>query len=151
MVLFGSLAQAVENDARLNARQLCGGINGDELVHVPREVEDHGHIDALASEAGSRSARQDGSACCATGGQSGFDIGGVARQNYANGKLTVIRGVGGVKSAGTEIEADVTREGFFEQGFQLAMGGKAFMIQRRLVEKRGKRRMIHAERITRSA
>jgi len=130
---LGGFAQAVENHARLDARQFCGGIDGDELVHVPRKVEDYGHVYALAGEACSRAARQDGSAGCATGGKSGLNVGGVARKNHAYRNLAVVGGVGCVKGAGAEIESDVTTQGFIEKGFQFAMGGKAFMIQQRLV------------------
>jgi hypothetical protein len=139
MVLLGGFAQTVEDDARLDARQLGGGIDGGKLVHVAREVEDYGDVGALAGETGSRAARQDCGSRDSTGGQSGFDVGGVAGQNYACRKLTVVRGVGCVKGAGTEIEADVAAKGFFEQRFQFAMGGKAFMVETRLVQKGGKR------------
>jgi hypothetical protein len=93
----------------------------------------------LAGETGSRAARQDCGSRGAAGGQSGLDVGGVARQNHAYRKLTVVRGVGCVKGAGTEIEADVAAERFFEQRFQFAMGGKAFMVEARLIQKGGKR------------
>jgi len=113
MVQLGGLAEAVENNARLDARQLCGGIDGGELVHIAREVEDNSDVSALSGEAGSRSARQDCGSRGATGGQSGLDIGGVAGQNHADGKLTVVRGVGCVKGAGTEIETDVASKCLF--------------------------------------
>jgi hypothetical protein len=70
-------------------------------------------------------------------GESGFDIGGVARKNHADGKLAIVRGVGRIKRAGAEIEADLTAKGFLEQRFQFAMGGKAFVVQRRLVHEVG--------------
>src|ERR1039458_597191 len=139
MVQLGGFAQTVEDDARLDARQLCSGIDGGELVHESREVEDNSHVGALTGKTGSRSTRQDCGSGGAAGGQSGLDVSGVAGQNHADGKLTIVRGVGCVKGAGTEIETDVTAQGFFEKGFQLAMGGKAFMIQRRLILKGGKR------------
>jgi hypothetical protein len=93
----------------------------------------------LAGETGSRAARQDCGSRGAAGGQSGLDVGGVAGQNYAYRKLTVVGGVGCVKGARTEIEADVAAKGFFEQRFQFAMGGKAFMVEARLIQKGGKR------------
>ena len=139
MVQLGSLAEAIKDDARLDARQLCSGIDGGELVHESREVEDNSHVGALAGKTGSRAARQDCGSGGAAGGQSGLDVSGVAGQNHADGKLTIVRGVGCVKGAGTEIETDIAAKGLFEKGFQLAMGGKAFMVQRRLVQKGGKR------------
>src|ERR1035437_4007903 len=139
MVQLGGLAETVEDDARLDARQLCGGIDGGEIVHESREVEDNSHVGALAGKTGSRSAWQDCGSGCAAGGKSGLDVSGVAGQNHADGKLTIIRGVGCVKGAGTEIETDIASKCLFEKGFQLAMGGKVFMVQRRLVQKGGKR------------
>ena len=54
---FGGVAQAVENDARLNTGEPGSRIDRRERVHVPRVVEDHGHVDALAGKAGTRAAR----------------------------------------------------------------------------------------------
>jgi hypothetical protein len=69
VVELGGLAQAVEDDARLDARQLGGGVDGGEAVHVAGEVEDHGDVGALAGQAGARAARQDGGSGGAAGGQ----------------------------------------------------------------------------------
>ena len=51
-----------------------------ERVHVARVVKDHGHVDALAGEAGARAAGQNGSARGTAGGQRGLNIGGIARE-----------------------------------------------------------------------
>ncbi len=45
-------AEAVEDDAGLNDGEFFSGIDGGELVHVARVIEDHGYIGALAGEAG---------------------------------------------------------------------------------------------------
>ena len=133
---FGGVAQAVENDAGLDARQLLRGVESMERIHVARIVEDHGHVDALAGEAGARAAGQHGGAGGAAGGQCGFNVGGVAREDDADGKLAVVRGVGGVESARAEIEADKiggirAAKRFFEEGFELAMRREALMVERR--------------------
>ena len=86
---------------------------------MARVVEDHGHVDALAGEAGARAARQNRSARGAAGGQRGLDIGGIAGKNNADGKLAVIGGVGSVEGARAEIEAEETeaspRRDFFRR------------------------------------
>ena len=134
---LGGLAQPVEDDARLDARQLCGGVDGSEAIHVPGEIEDDRDVGALAGQAGARAARQNGCSCSAAGCQRCLHIGGVAGQNHAHGKLAVIRRIGSVKGARAEIEADVAAQALFEQCFQLAMGGKALMVERRLIHQLG--------------
>ena len=74
---------------------------------MARVVEDHGHVDALAGEAGARAARQNRSAGGAAGCESGFDIGGIAGKDDADGKLAVVGAIGGVEGARAEIEADL--------------------------------------------
>ncbi len=85
---------------------LLRGIELLKCIHVARVVKDHGHVDALAGEAGACAAGQNGSAGGAASRQRGFHVGGVARKNYADGQLAVIRRIGGVESARAEIEAD---------------------------------------------
>ena len=121
-----------------NDGQLGGGIDGGEAVHVARVIEDHGYVGALAGQAGACAARQHGGAGGAAGGQRGLDVGGVAGQDDADGKLAVVGGVGGVEGAGAEVEEDIAAQGGFEAGFQFAMGGEALMFQRRLVGQNGK-------------
>ena len=104
---FGGVAQPVENDAGLDAWPAWrSGSMEVRRVHVARVVEDHGHVDALAGEAGARAARQHGGSGGAAGGQRGFHVGGIAGKDDADGKLAVVRGVGGVESARAEIEAN---------------------------------------------
>ena len=107
VVQFGGLAKAVENDARLHSSQLGGGVDRVETVHIPGVIKDHGHIGALAGQAGARAARQHGCSGGPAGGKRGFNIGGVPGQNHADRELAVVRGVGCVESAGTKVEADV--------------------------------------------
>ena len=87
---FGGVAKAVEHDAGLDARSLGSGIDGVERVHVARIVKDHGHVDALAGQAGAGAAGQNGRAGGATSCERGLDIGGVAGEDYADGQLAVI-------------------------------------------------------------
>ena len=61
VVHFGGIAQPVEDDARFYAREFGRGVNQAQLVHIPRKIEDHRDVGALACEAGARAARQHGS------------------------------------------------------------------------------------------
>jgi hypothetical protein len=133
VVLFGGLAKTVENDAGLDDGQFGSGVYGTEAVHVAGVIENDGDIRALAGEAGAGASGQDGGSGFAAGGESGLDVGGVARHDDAYGKLAVIRRVGGVEGAGGEVEADVAAESGFEEGFKLMVSGKCLMVERRLV------------------
>jgi len=138
VVEFGGVAETVKDDAGLDYGQPGIGINGCEAVHVFGVVEDYRYIGALASETGASAARQDGRSGGAAGGECGLNVGGVAGQNDADGKLTVVGGIGGVESAGTKIETDFATEGFLELGFKLAMGGEALVFKRRQSREYGK-------------
>ena len=65
------------------------------------------------------------------------------------GKLAVVRRVGGVERAGAEVEADVAAQRGLEQGFEFAVGGKALMVERRLVGE--DRECAHAGMLARCA
>jgi hypothetical protein len=130
---FGGLADAIENDARLDDGGLRFGIEGEDAPHVFGEVEDNGDVATLAREAGSGAARQDGRAERATGGDGGFHVGGIAGQHDADGGGAVVGGVDRVEGAGGRIEADFTLNGGAESGFELARCGEGF-VGARLVE-----------------
>ena len=142
MMQFGRVAQPVENDARLDRGELGGGIDGTERVHVAGKIEDDGNIGALAGEAGACAARKHRGSRGAAGGKSGLDVGGVARQNDADGKLAVVGRVGRVESAGAEIEENISPDAFFESGLKTSMRSKALMLELRLV--RENRKSAHA-------
>jgi hypothetical protein len=137
VVEFSGFAEAVEDDARLDDGEAGGGVERGEAVEVAGEVKDDGDVGGLSCDAGTCSTRKDGCADCAACGNGSFDVGSVAGQNDTDGKLTVVGGVGCIKSAGCEIEANFSAEGGFEAGFEIAMGGEVLMIERRLAEKFG--------------
>ncbi len=62
VVEFGGVAEAVENDARLDNGDFGGGVNKGQAVHVAGVIEDHRDIGALSGQAGARAARQNGGA-----------------------------------------------------------------------------------------
>ncbi len=147
VVQLGGLAEAVEDDAGLDGGEFGGGVDGGEAVHVAGEIENHGHVGALAGERGACAAGEDSGSGGAAGGQCGFDVGGVAGIEDADGKLAVVGGVGGVEGAGTEVEEDVAAEGGLEQGFKLAVGGEALVVEGGEVGEDGK--SAHGGRIAR--
>ena len=115
------------------------GVDVGEAVHVAGIIEDHGHIGALAGQAGSGAPRQNSSTGGPAGSQGGLYVRGVTREDDADGELAVVGGVGGVEGAGTEIETDFAAKVFLEQGFELAMGREAFVVERGLIREDGKR------------
>jgi hypothetical protein len=52
LVRFGGIAQRIEHDAGLHAREATDRIDLEDPVHVLREVEHHRHVAALSGEAG---------------------------------------------------------------------------------------------------
>ena len=130
LVELGGVAEAVENDAGLDAGELVCGVERFERVHPARIVEDDGDIGGLAGERGAGSARKDGGSGGAAGGDGGFDVGCVARVEDADGKLAVVGGVGGVERARAAIEENVAAEGGAEARLELAVGGEGLMIER---------------------
>jgi hypothetical protein len=146
VVLFGGFAEAVEDDAGLDDGELCCRVDGAEPVHVLRVIEDDGYVGALAGERGSATAWENGCTDGAAGCECGFDVGGVKGHDDADGKLTVIRSVGGVEGARAPVEFDFTTEDGAELCFQFAVGGEALVVQRLVIED-CERRKTHADRL----
>ena len=69
------------------------GVDRVQRVHVARVVKNHGHIHALAGQAGPCAARQHGRARLAAGGERSLNVAGIARKNDADGKLAIVRRV----------------------------------------------------------
>ena len=128
---LGGIAQPVENDSGLNAGEPLRGVQFLKRIHETRKVKDNSDIDALAGEAGTRAARENGSTCGAAGGQCGLNVGCVAWKNDADGKLAVVRRIGSVKSARARIEAHFAANRFLQKALKLPMSRKALMTERR--------------------
>ena len=103
---LGGVAQGVQHDARLHARQASKRVDLHDPVHVFREIENDRHVAALTRKAGSCSSRQDGSTVFATNGDGGDDVVGIPRNDESNRNLTVVRTVGCVERAAAAIETD---------------------------------------------
>jgi hypothetical protein len=137
VVVLGSLAQTVKDDAGLNGCDASCGIEGGEAVEMAREVEDNGDVGGLAGDAGACSTWKDGCVDGAASGNGGLDIGGVARKDDTHGKLAVVGGIGCVEGARRKTELDFAAERGFETGLKLAMGCESLMIERRLAKEFG--------------
>jgi len=128
VVTLGSVAQMVEDDARLNASKLRVRINRCQGTHVLREVKDDGHIGALAGEACACAARQHRGSSGSAGGKSCFHIISISWNHDAYRKLAVVGGVGGVERSRTEVEADLSAKSGLKASVEFAMGGEALMV-----------------------
>src|SRR5580704_2109835 len=108
MMLFGGIAQTIENHAGLNPCDPPHGIDFKNLGHVLRKIEDHDDIAALSCEGSSTAAAEDGRAEFTSQRNSCDDVVGVAGKNYSDGNLAIVGSVGGVEGAGAVVEANVT-------------------------------------------
>src|SRR3954454_21699870 len=117
-----AIAKLIEHAARLHPGIFFLGIDLNNLVEVLGEINDHGDVAGLSTEAGTAAARQQRRAMLAgnsDGLNSFFNRFG---NHYADRYLTVIRAINGVKSAGTVVKSDFAGDG----GAQL--GGKDINI-----------------------
>jgi hypothetical protein len=96
---LGGVAQAVKNDAGLNASEPVRRVQLLERIHETRKVKNYGYVDALAGETGTRATGKNGGAGGAASGQRSLNVGRVARIDDADGELAVVRCIRGVKSA----------------------------------------------------
>jgi len=106
MIPLRPVAQMVEHYSRLHARPFGRGINRHDLAHVPRHVEDHRDVAALAGQACATSARQNRSAKPAANLDSSNHVLGVPRKDHTNGYLAIIRGVSGIEGTSAFVESD---------------------------------------------
>src|SRR5436190_13108054 len=99
------ILQVIEDQSRFNASELCLHINFNNSVHVLGEVEDHRDIAALAGETGAAAATCNRRAKLATDCDGGDYVTAVARDQYADWNLPIIRTVCGIKRAVAIAEA----------------------------------------------
>jgi hypothetical protein len=90
----------------LNPGDAAGWINLQNLRHVSGEVQNDGHVAALASKGCPTASAQDRSAVFTGKRNRGDDIISISRKDHPDGNLTIVRSVGCVESAGAAIEAD---------------------------------------------
>ena len=111
------------------AASFASGSIDVEPVHVAGEIEDHGHVGALAGEAGACAARQHGGPSGAAGGERGFDVGRIAGKDDADGKLAVVRGVGGVERARARIEENVAAKAWPSAALRVRDARRSFRVR----------------------
>ncbi len=114
------VAQRIEDDARLDAREPPGGIDLEDPVHVLREVEHDRDVAALAGEAGAGAARQHRRAEAAARGHRRDHIVCIAGNDEPDGNLPVVRAVGGVERAAPAIEAHLAAHDPLQLQLELA-------------------------------
>jgi hypothetical protein len=104
---FGGVAQAVEDDAGLDAGDAAHGVNLEDAGHVAGKIEHDGDVAALAGERGAAATTEDGSSELAAGGDCGEDIICIAGENHADGDLAVVGAVGRVEGAAAGVETHI--------------------------------------------
>ena len=132
---FGSVAQAVKDDAGLDGGKLLCHVDAVERVHVAGEVKDDGDVDALAGERSSRAAGKNGCAGGAAGGDGGLNVSDAARIDDADGQLAVVGGISREERTRGEVEENIAADGGLKQSLKFAMGGEALVVERRLIGK----------------
>src|SRR5271156_2064724 len=106
-MLFSGVSQTIKNDPRLNSRNPPYRIDLKNFRHVLGEIEHHGYVTALSGERSSTTPAKDGGAIFPSHRNGRNNIVGVARENYSDGNLAIVRSVGSVESAGSIVEANV--------------------------------------------
>ena len=111
VVRFGDGAQIIKHNARLHTREAGLGVEFEDLVHVAREVDDDGDIASLAGKPGAATAAEDRRVDLTSRRDCRLDIALVARKDYPDGDLAVVRRVGGVHRASARVEGDLATDG----------------------------------------
>jgi hypothetical protein len=114
MVFFSGVPEVIENDSGLDAGDAFCRVDLEDLSHVLGEVEDDRNIAALSGERGSATTAEQRSAELTADRNGGFDVVGIAWENYTDGNLAVVGTVGGVKGAAAVVETDIAADAFSE-------------------------------------
>ena len=105
VVLFGGVAQLIVDQPGFDPSVVFLRVQLEQTVEVLGEVQHDRDIAGLSSEARSSAAPQDGNAMLAADCDRFDDVLDRARDDSANGDLTIVREVGGVDRARSRIEA----------------------------------------------
>ena len=100
-----SLAQVIEDHARLNPSHPLLRVKLQDVRHVLREVDDDGNIAALARQRGSAASAKDGRSKFPGQGHRRQHIFHIAGKHNSKRDLAIIRTVGGVQGAAAVIKA----------------------------------------------
>ncbi|CAI4170767.1 hypothetical protein CCOS2040_18555 [Streptomyces albidoflavus] len=100
----GGVAEPVEDQAGLDAGGACLGVEGEQAVHMPGEVEDDAGAGGLPGDGGARAPGDHGHAVLPADREGGGHVVGVARGDRAERHAPVVGGVHGVQGAGGDGE-----------------------------------------------
>ena len=104
-VALGRVPQVVQDDARLDARPLIGGVDLQDPPEVLRRVDDDSDVAALSRQARARAAPEHGRAEPAAERERLEDVVAVPRDDDPDRDLPVVRGVARVERAAPRVEA----------------------------------------------
>ena len=106
MEFFGRIPQIIAHDSGLNAGGSASRIDLDQVMHVLREIHQHGDVATLPRETGAAAARKDRRAELSAERDRFLHILRIPRNDHADGRLAVVRAVGSVERAAASVEAD---------------------------------------------
>lgn len=107
---IGRVPQRVEDGARQYPRPSFAGVHGQNTVQIFGDVNYHGSIATLPSQAGSRAASQDGRLEAAANLHGRNNVFRGTRDHDTNGHLPVIRAIRRIQRAGAFIETNLPCE-----------------------------------------
>ena len=103
-VFLRGAAQLVVDEAGFHPGVALFWIEFQQAIEVLRKVDDDGGVARLAGEAGARASSEDGDAVLAADCYCGDHVLDRLRDDHADGNLTIVTEVGGVKCAGSVVE-----------------------------------------------
>ena len=106
----GGVAEPVEDQAGLDAGGAGPGVEGEQAVHVPGEVEDDAGTGGLPGDRGARAPGDHGHAVRAAHREGGGHVVGVARGDRTQRHAPVVGGVHRVQRAGGGREVALARD-----------------------------------------
>ena len=115
---LGKGSQCIQNNSRLNASKFSYRIELQNLVHILREIQNHGHVAGLAGQTRARSAREYRSAEFSARRHRCDHILVIARDHQADRNLAIIGAIRRVHGAAAAIEADFPTQRPLEFIFQ---------------------------------
>src|SRR6266850_942089 len=101
---FREVSQGVKYNARLNSRESRAGVDLENPVHILRKIQYDCYIAALTGQTRPRPPRQQGSTILLACLYRRNNICVIARDDEANGNLSVIRSVRGIQRPAPTIE-----------------------------------------------
>jgi len=105
-MLFGGVAEVIENHPGLHTGDASLGIDLNNISHVLGEIEDDGDVAALSGERSASATAKKGSAEFAADRDGSAHIVGVVRQNHPDRDLAIVGAVGCIQGPAAVVEAN---------------------------------------------